>query len=215
MSADIVNVLIVDYGLGNLWSVKNAFEYVGANVTISDDPHAIASSESLVLPGVGSFGAGMHNLRSRGLADALSENVIGKGTPILGICLGMQLLADASEEAPGVSGLGWIPGQVRRFQERNLRLPHMGFNAVSLVQDGGGAFDQRAAADFYFVHSYCFVPDDEANVLFRTTYGTNFVSGVRQDNIIGVQFHPEKSQSSGLRLISDFVKFSAGVAVHG
>lgn len=211
-----MNVLIVDYGLGNLWSVKSAFEYVGANVTISSDPHAIVGSECLVLPGVGSFGTGMHNLRSRGLVEALNEAVIDKGTPMLGICLGMQLLADESEEAPGVEGLGWVPGRVVRFREKNLRLPHMGFNTASLTQDVSPLLQGvNGTADFYFVHSYCFTPNDEAHILLRTTYGVSFASAVRKDNIIGVQFHPEKSQSTGLRLISNFLKFSAGVQGHG
>lgn len=212
-----MNVVIVDYGLGNLWSVRNAFEFVGASVTVSSDPHVLLHSECLVLPGVGSFGSGMQNLHARGLVEALNQAVLGKRTPLLGICLGMQLLADESEEAPGVRGLGWIPGQVRKFREKSLRLPHMGFNAAVTIAGAGEPFFHcvdEAAPDFYFVHSYCFVPDDASHILARTDYGGEFVSAVRNDRIIGVQFHPEKSQSSGLRLISEFVKFSAGGA-HG
>lgn len=210
-----MDVLIVDYGLGNLWSVKSAFEYVGVDVTISSDPIAILQSRCLVLPGVGSFGVGMKNLHSRGLVNALNVAVRDKGTPILGICLGMQLLADASEEAPGVTGLGWIPGRVLRFQGNNLRLPHMGFNAAIPVRSADSFRIAESGADFYFVHSYCFAPEDEADVLYRTTYGNSFVSGIRKNNIVGVQFHPEKSQHNGLRLICDFVKFSAGPGTHG
>lgn len=211
-----MNVLIVNYGLGNLWSVKSAFEYFGVNVTISGDPQAIAAAERLVLPGVGTFGAGMSNLRARGLEEALNDAVLAKGTPILGICLGMQLLADASEEAPGVKGLGWIPGKVQKFREKNLRLPHMGFNTALSAQDDDAFFHITGeGSDFYFVHSYCFTPDNDSHTLSRTEYGTSFTSAVRKDNIVGVQFHPEKSQSSGLRLISDFLKFSSDEHVHG
>lgn len=208
-----MNVVIVDYGLGNLWSVRNAFEFVGAKVSVTSDPATVASAESLVLPGVGSFGSGMQNLHARRLVDALNEAVLQKGRPILGICLGMQLLADGSEEAPGVRGLGWIPGQVRKFRGTSLRLPHMGFNAAVPTQVNNPFFQSANgdAPDFYFVHSYCFVPDDEGYVLARTRYGGEFVSAVRKDGIIGVQFHPEKSQSSGLRLISHFVKFSSSM----
>lgn len=207
----IINVVIVDYGLGNLWSVKNAFEFMGARVTLSSDPSIVASGDKLVLPGVGSFGAGMSNLHARGLVDALNEAVLSKGTPILGICLGMQLLGDASEEAPGTRGLGWIPGQVRKFTNKSLRLPHMGFNTAS-VTTANPLFETNAPlpTDFYFVHSYCFIPDDPAHVLAQTRYGEEFASAVRKDAIFGLQFHPEKSQSAGLKLISNFLKFTAG-----
>ena len=119
-----MKVLIVDYGLGNMWSVKNAFEFVGAEVRVSANPAEVAAANCLVLPGVGSFGAGMHNLHTRGLVSALNEAVLEKGAHIMGICLGMQLLADGSEEAPGVRGLGMISGQVMKFRENSLRLPH-------------------------------------------------------------------------------------------
>jgi glutamine amidotransferase len=210
-----MDVVIVDYGLGNLWSVKNAFEFMGARVTLSSDPAIVAAGKKLVLPGVGSFGAGMSNLHARGLVDALNEAVLNNGAPILGICLGMQLLADASEEAPGVRGLGWIPGQVRRFPDKFLRLPHMGFNGASPTT-ANPLFETGAPlpTDFYFVHSYCFVPDDPAHVLARTHYGDEFTSAVRKDAIFGVQFHAEKSQSGGLKLISSFLKFTVGGA-HG
>lgn len=206
-----MDVVIVDYGLGNLWSVKNAFEFMGANVTLSGAPEVVAASKKLVLPGVGSFGTGMNNLHERGLIDALNEAVLNKGTPILGICLGMQLLADASEEAPNARGLGWIPGQVRKFTDKTLRLPHMGFNGAS-ADAVNPLFETGIAPpdDFYFVHSYCFVPDDSGHVLARTRYGDEFTSAVRKDSIFGVQFHPEKSQSSGLKLISRFIRFGAG-----
>jgi len=207
-----MDVVIVDYGLGNLWSVKNAFEFMGAEVTVSSDPAVVSKSPCLILPGVGNFGSGMQNLHARGLVDALNEAVLDKGVPLLGICLGMQLLADESEEAPGIKGLGWIPGKVLRFRDKTVRLPHMGFNAAAASGGRKDFFPQvdGDAPDFYFVHSYSFHPDDERHVLARTTYGSEFVSAVAKDRIVGVQFHPEKSQSRGLRLIADFLKFSAG-----
>jgi glutamine amidotransferase len=204
-----MKVTIVNYGLGNLWSVKNAFEFMGAEVIISADPAVVLDSEALVLPGVGNFGRGMQNLHERGLVDALNNAVNGNGAPILGICLGMHLLAEQSEEAPGVSGLSWIPGQVRKFADKTLRLPHMGFNAVSASSSttdiSSPLFEEDS--DFYFVHSYCFEPKNINHVLALTTYGAEFVSAVRKGNIFGVQFHPEKSQSSGLQLIGNFLRF--------
>jgi glutamine amidotransferase len=208
-----MDIVIVDYGLGNLWSVKNAFEFMGANIELSSDPAVVAAARKLVLPGVGSFGTGMSNLHERGLVDALNEAVLNKAAPILGICLGMQLFADASEEAPGVLGLGWIPGQVNKLTNKALRLPHMGFNGADadfanpLLET-----DSTSGEDFYFVHSYCFVPNDAAHILARTHYGYHFTSAVHKDNIFGVQFHPEKSQSSGLKLISRFIKLDGGFA---
>jgi glutamine amidotransferase len=205
-----IDIVIVDYGLGNLWSVKNAFEFMGANVKLTSDPEFVAASSKLVLPGVGSFGTGMKNLSERGLVDALNEAVLKRGAPILGICLGMQLLADSSEEAPGVKGLGWIPGQVRKFTDKTLRLPHIGFNGASAdIPNPLFQTDAAVPEDFYFVHSYCFVPDDSAHVLTHTHYRAAFASSVHKDNVFGVQFHPEKSQSSGLKLISRFIKLDA------
>lgn len=205
-----MQVVIVDYGLGNLWSVRNAFEFMGVEAIVSAEPAVISRSSCVILPGVGSFGSGMENLRKRGLVEALSDVVLNKGIPMLGICLGMQLLADESEEAPGVKGLGWIPGKIKRFRHKALRLPHMGFNEVVPCRDRKDFFrdDNGKVSDFYFVHSYCFHPEDERHVLAVTNYGSKFVSAVAKNGIVGVQFHPEKSQSSGLNFIADFMKFS-------
>jgi glutamine amidotransferase len=207
-----MRVLIVDYGLGNLWSVKNAFEFFGAKVTVSASPSEVAAANCLVLPGVGSFGAGMQNLHARGLVASLNEAVLEHGAHIMGICLGMQLLGDSSEEAPGVRGLGWISGQVRKFRDNSLRLPHMGFNAVVPVGVDSNFFQcaDGGTLDFYFVHSYYFVPNNESHVLAHTDYNGDFVSAVQKGNIIGVQFHPEKSQSNGLLLIRRFINSSSG-----
>lgn len=205
-----MKVTIVDYGLGNLWSVRNAFEFMKVEVVLSSDPVCISESEALVLPGVGSFGSGMQNLHERGLVAALNKAVIGRNVPILGICLGMQLFANESEEAPGVRGLGWIPGTVQKFTHEGLRLPHMGFNAVDSSNKLEDFFNpiEGKAPEFYFVHSYYFNPCESDHILARTTYGKKFISAVRNENIIGVQFHPEKSQSSGLQLIKKFLQFA-------
>jgi len=202
-----MDVVVVDYGLGNLWSVKNAFEFMGANVRLTSDPEVVARSTKLVLPGVGSFGAGMQRLGERGLINALDEAVLKRGVPILGICLGMQLLADTSDEAPGVRGLGWIPGRVCRFPDTNLRLPHMGFNSVR-IRATNPLFENTNSSeiDFYFVHSYHYVPESEVHISASTNHGVTFVSAICKDRIFGVQFHPEKSQSNGLSLISRFIK---------
>jgi glutamine amidotransferase len=205
-----MKITIVDYGLGNLWSVRNAFEFMGIDITVSSDPSVVAQSQILVLPGVGNFGTGMKNLHSLGLVDALNEAVIQQGVPILGICLGMQLFADESEEAPGIKGLGWISGKVSRFKKQDIRLPHMGFNTASFTLEKKHKFIgmHGEALDFYFVHSYYFIPQNKESILAHTTYGVEFVSAVTNNTIIGVQFHPEKSQSNGLRLIANFLKFS-------
>lgn len=212
-----MKILIVDYGLGNLWSVRNAFDALGADVVTSSDPRELRSADGLILPGVGSFGQGMRNIRERGLEDSLIEAVLSKRVPVLGICLGMQLLADESEETPGVRGLGLIPGAVERIRGKQLRLPHMGFNSVVPLGDGFPLFEAGPSGigDFYFVHSYCFVPRDEAHELARTHYGETFASAVRKGTILGVQFHPEKSQSNGLRLIRRYIEFCARAFEHG
>jgi len=204
-----MKVTIIDYGMGNIWSVKNSFEFVGATVTISSCPELIESADCLVLPGVGSFGAAMNNIQSRNLAEAMEYAVCKKGIPLLGICLGMQLLADGSEESLGVEGLGWVSGEVLKFKEKDLRMPHMGFNGVAQNLQSTLAFKNiENGADFYFVHSYHFCPSSGQDILSTTEYGIVFVSAVMKDNIIGVQFHPEKSQSHGLQFLSNFIKFS-------
>lgn len=202
-------VTIIDYGLGNLWSVKNAFEYIGAQVQRSSKPDVIKEAECLVLPGVGSFATGMKNLTTSGLDVAIKSAVNEKKASILGICLGMQLLANSSEEGPGVNGLGLIEGEVVKLKGVKIRLPHMGFNTAFSAIENEGVFPVLTkSSDFYFVHSYCFSPKDPAHILTYTEYGEKFVSGVKKDNILGVQFHPEKSQSKGLEFLRSFLDFS-------
>ncbi len=202
-----MNVVIVDYGLGNLWSVKNAIQYIGHNVSISSKTDQILKADFLVLPGVGSFGAGMKNLHSCNLIEVLHLAVEERQIPILGICLGMQLLADKSEESPGIQGLGLIPGEILKFVKKSLRLPHMGFNNVEAKDYNNKIFKNiRKASDFYFVHSYYFSPENHNNTIAKTKYGIDFASIVKKNNITGVQFHPEKSQSNGIILLSNILK---------
>jgi imidazole glycerol-phosphate synthase subunit HisH len=204
-----MNVVIIDYGLGNLWSVKSALKYIGNKVLISADPDHISKADFLILPGVGSFGAGMKNLKSRGLIEVLHHAVAIKNIPILGICLGMQLLANMSEESPGVKGLGLVPGKILKFIKGSHRLPHMGFNSVEQVNDNNELFKNiRKVSDFYFVHSYYFSPINHEYVIARTTYDIDFASVVKKNNIVGVQFHPEKSQGNGIKLLSNILEYS-------
>lgn len=204
-----MKITIVDYGMGNLWSVKNSLEFIGATAIISSDPEQVSQADCLILPGVGAFGPAMQNIHSRGLAKAMEYAVLQRGVPFLGICLGMQLLADEGEESGKVSGLGWIPGSVIKLKGEGVRLPHMGFNAVYPSRQHAPLFRNiKAGADFYFVHAYHFHPNDEKDVLSTTEYGTKFISAVQKDNIVGVQFHPEKSQSNGLQFLSNFLNIS-------
>ncbi len=201
-----MKTIIVDYGLGNLWSVQNALQFIGVDAVFSAEPSDVLTADYLILPGVGSFGAGMHNLRTLGLVEPIRTASLERRIPILGICLGMQLFADSSQEAPGVEGLGLISGKVTKFNSDSLRLPHMGFNtAISVMEnDPYLTLASANAEDFYFVHSYHFVPDDEIHIAAKTIYGCEFVSIILKENIMGVQFHPEKSQGNGLRLIKKF-----------
>ena len=201
-----INVTIIDYGLGNLWSVKNAFEFLGADVQISSKPADIHNSDCLILPGVGSFDAGMKNLNERKLIKPINTSVIDKKKPILGICLGMQLLSDGSEEGNKINGLGYIPGNVVKLNKDKLRLPHIGFNKADSYSDN--FFTSALNTDFYFVHSYHYVPKDKKHIISTTNYGNKFISGIQKENIFGTQFHPEKSQSNGLVLLKRFLDFT-------
>jgi imidazole glycerol-phosphate synthase subunit HisH len=202
-------VTVVNYGMGNIWSVRNALSFVGANVVLSADPDEIARAECLILPGVGVFGTAMRRLESLGIRAAMDEAVLRRGIPFLGICIGMQLLASGSEESENVPGLGWIPGRVLRVRGEQLRVPHMGFSAAHLVGPSSELFENIGGeSDFYFVHSYHFEPTDPAHVVATTDYGRPFVSVVRKDNILGAQFHPEKSQSNGMQFLANFIGWS-------
>lgn len=196
-------IVVVDYGMGNLKSILNAFAKLGAGVTVSGDPGIVRGASSIVLPGVGAFGRCMENLETKGLADAIKEH-IRKNKRYLGICLGMQILLESSEEAPGVKGLGVIPGKVPRFTGP-VKVPHMGWNSIDILKESRTLKDVRPGDFFYFVHSYYCAPEDESFIATTTEYGTKFASSVEKGNLFACQFHPEKSQGVGLQLLKNFL----------
>jgi glutamine amidotransferase len=204
-SADRIPVLIVDYGMGNLRSVEKAIESVGGNPEISDDPERVLKAPRLILPGVGAFGDAMTNLRQKGLGVAIVQ-AAGAGTPLLGLCLGLQLLFSESQEFGRHPGLNLIPGKVRKFDQSGLRVPHVGWNQVEAMRDDPVFAGIAEGSFFYFVHSYFVEPEDESDVLCRTSYGHDFCSVARRSNVFGVQFHPEKSQDAGRRLLGNFLE---------
>jgi imidazole glycerol phosphate synthase glutamine amidotransferase subunit len=197
-------VTVVDYGMGNLRSVSKALESVGANARLTKDPAAVKAAERVVLPGVGAFGKAVSNLEEAGLRDALFD-FLARERPFLGICLGLQLLFESSEEDVGAEGLGFFKGTCKRFDE-GLRIPHMGWNTLQWLRDGALRQGLPDEPYVYFVHSYYVVPADEGFVATETTYGVRFASAVRKGPVLGVQFHPEKSQDVGLTLLSNVLK---------
>jgi len=202
-------VTIIDYGIGNLRSLEKAFQTVGADAIRSDDPVRIAEAERLVLPGVGAFGACIREIRSRNLESPI-VSAIDDGTPVLGVCVGMQLLFETGHEKGVHEGFGVLPGSVRHFHDAptnattDLVVPHMGWNALDLRREHALLDGLGDDPYVYFVHSYHAVPDDEEDVLASTTYGHAFPSVVQRGHIAGVQFHPEKSQAVGLHLLKNF-----------
>lgn len=201
---------LIDYGAGNLHSVANALKAAGAeNVTITADPSVVRAADRIVLPGVGSFRACAEGLRAiPGLVEAMSERVLVGGAPFLGICVGMQLLASRGVEHGITPGLNWIPGEVHAIAvtDPRIKIPHMGWNDVALPVYSA-ADDVIAAGEAYFLHSYHFVPDDGHAVAAMTDHGGGLVAAVARDNLIGVQFHPEKSQAYGLALLGRFLEW--------
>lgn len=202
-------ITIVDYGMGNLGSIRNTFHRLNIEATITSNPDDILKAEKLILPGVGAFDRGMHNLNEHGLLPALRTSVLTNHVPILGICLGMQLLSNRSEEGQA-DGLGWIDAETRRFvfngTENHRKIPHMGWNSVNPVRDdpitSGVTPDDR----FYFVHSFHIATNDESLVIGTTEYGYPFPSLIRQDNIFGIQCHPERSHHSGFKILQNFMR---------
>jgi glutamine amidotransferase len=198
-------LVIVDYKMGNLGSVQNMLKKIGVASTISSDPSVIMEAHKLILPGVGNFERAMDNLNTFGLIDVLNKKVLVEKTPILGICLGMQLMTSFSEEGD-VAGLGFIEANTVKFndfQDTGLKVPHMGWNTTLFNNNhpiGEGLFDSR----FYFVHSYKVICKHIENVMVTTNYGGDFHSGIMSDHIMGVQFHPEKSHKFGMRLLQNF-----------
>jgi imidazole glycerol-phosphate synthase subunit HisH len=203
-----VNVALIDYGAGNLRSVANALRAIGVEPRIAASPEEVENATHLVLPGVGSFGDCMEQLENRGLLEPLRDWVAA-GRPYLGICLGYQILFDSSEETPGVRGLGIVPGVVRRFRQTpGLKIPHMGWNSVVPGDNASSNWTGLGAEPyFYYVHSYFPVPDDAGVIAARTAYGEDdFAAAIELPNLLACQFHPEKSQEAGLRLIRNFLQ---------
>ncbi len=196
---------IVDYGMGNLRSVQKAFERLGQAADVTRDPERIAAAPGVVLPGVGAFGACMQNLTAFGLIEPV-RHVLAAGTPFLGICLGMQLLFEESEEFGPIAGLGVLPGRIVRFAPDPVRkVPHMGWNTLRIVRRVPQLAGIPDGAYTYFVHSYYAVPTEAAVIATTTPYGTEFASSVVRDHIFACQFHPEKSQQVGLGLLQNFI----------
>lgn len=204
------NVVIVDYQMGNLRSVQKAFEVNRCNAVISNDHNVIKQADKIVLPGVGSFRDGMKNLSNLGLVDILSQEVVQNKKPFLGICLGMHLIANTGYENGQTSGLSWIDAEVIRLDptSENLNIPHVGWNSVSYKNQSSLYDGIEDNHDFYFVHSYHFKTTEDV-ISGTTNYGIDFASSVKKNNINAFQFHPEKSQTAGLRIIENFINVEA------
>jgi glutamine amidotransferase len=196
--------IIIDYGMGNLRSVDKAVSAVGGHPRITGDPEAVRKAERLVLPGVGAFGDAMRNLRKNGMDGAIRD-AAAAGVPLLGLCLGLQLLFTHSEEFGSHEGLNLIPGKVLRFSEPGLRVPHIGWNQIEGIRPNPLLEGISEGSYFYFVHSYYVDPDREENILSWTDYGHRFCSIACRDKVWGAQFHPEKSQDIGKKLLRNFL----------
>lgn len=200
-------ITIIDYNAGNIGSIRNMIRKIGGEFVVSSDPEVITSAEKLILPGVGHYDYGMKNLNEKGLVGILNQRVLENKVPILGICLGVQLFTQKSEE--GVSeGLGWFDAETVRFKfdNNNTKIPHMGWSDAELKKKESRLFkDMHDEARFYFVHSYHLKAHDSNEVLANSVYGYPFVSAMERDNIVGVQFHPEKSHKFGMKILENFI----------
>jgi glutamine amidotransferase len=198
-------IAIVDYGAGNLRSVRNALAYLGAEVVTAATPNQLAGAEKIVLPGVGAFGAGMNALRTAGFEEPLKA-AVAEGVPLIGICLGMQYLFESSDEMGLHRGLGLLPGRVTRFPTNGLKVPHMGWNQLHIRRENPLLAGMESGSYAYFVHSYYVEADNPSDVLATTDYGIEYASVVAHGNIFGIQPHPEKSQSVGLQILRNFLE---------
>jgi imidazole glycerol-phosphate synthase subunit HisH len=204
--ADSLSVAVVDYDAGNTLSVTRALEKVGARVELTPDPERVLAADAVVLPGVGAFGDCMRKLRERGMDEACGD-AVRAGKPFLGVCIALQVVFEGSEESPGVEGLGLMPGRVVRFGGNGLKVPHIGWNELSVVQSHP-VLDGLDGEAFYFVHSYYPEPEDVGNLIGETEYGVRFCSAAGRENLVAVQFHPEKSSISGLGLYENFLSWA-------
>ena len=197
-------IAIVDYGAGNLQSVKKALDFIGTENIITNDPQVILSADKILLPGVGSFGDAMDSMHKSGLVETVKECALS-GKPFLGICLGLQLLFEESEESPGVKGLGIFKGKIRKFpSDMGLKIPHIGWNSLSIKQNDTLFKGIPENSYVYFVHSYYLEAEDLEDVATVTNYGIDFHSAVGKNNVFATQFHPEKSGDVGLQILKNF-----------
>ena len=202
-----MKVAIINYGMGNIASVEKAIKFLGYEPIVTNDPIEINSASYIILPGVGAFNQGIENLNKLGLVDLLNKQVIINKKPFLGICLGMQLIATTGYEPHVTKGLGWIEGDVIKINEPEKAIPHLGWNEITTSQNT--FIDEFNKKDFYFIHSYHFKATNSEKILATVNYGKNYVAVIQKDNIFATQFHPEKSQTSGLELMKSFFNYYA------
>lgn len=204
-------IAIIDYGAGNLHSVKNALDFIGASSIITDDIKVIKAADGIILPGVGSFGDAIDSMQKNGLTDTVKSQAAG-GKPFLGICLGLQLLFESSDESPGVEGLGILKGTINKIPKNSgLKVPHMGWNSIDIKQPNGIFENIEQDAYVYFVHSYYLKVANIGDVAATTNYGVEIDAAVQVDKLIATQFHPEKSGETGLKILRNFCKMSGEV----
>jgi glutamine amidotransferase len=201
-----LNVAVVDYDAGNTLSVTRALEKVSARVDLTPDPERAARADAVVLPGVGAFGDCVRKLEERGMDGACREAIEG-GKPFLGVCVGLQVLFEGSEESPGIEGLGVLPGEVVRFEVGDLKVPHMGWNQLDVAR-AHPVLEELDGEAFYFVHSYYPDPAVRSDVLGTAEYGARFCAAAGRENLVAVQFHPEKSSRAGLKLYENFLRWA-------
>jgi imidazole glycerol-phosphate synthase subunit HisH len=203
---EALSVAVIDYDAGNTLSVTRALEKVGARVDLTPDPERAARADAVVLPGVGAFGDCVRKLEERGMDRACREAIEG-GKPFLGVCVGLQVLFEGSEESPGVEGLGVLPGEVVRFEVGDLKVPHMGWNQLDVAR-AHPVLEELDGEAFYFVHSYYPDPEVRSDVWGTAEYGTRFCAAAGRENLVAVQFHPEKSSRAGLKLYENFLRWA-------
>ena len=206
---ETLDVAVIDYDAGNTLSVTRALEKVGARVDLTPDPERVAAADAVVLPGVGAFGDCVEKLRERGMDEACRDAFLS-GKPFLGVCVALQVIFESSEESPGARGLGLLPGGVVRFRDERLKVPHIGWNELSLARPHP-VLEGLGGESFYFVHSYYPEPAEPRDLVGETEYGTRFCSAAGRENLVAVQFHPEKSSRAGLRLYANFLSWAGGI----
>jgi glutamine amidotransferase len=201
-------IAIIDYKMGNVKSMMNAIGFLGCKPCLTNNAEEILDAEKIILPGVGAFDMAMHNLKNIGLIDILNQAVFEKQIPILGVCLGMHIFASRGEENEPAEGLGWISGEVKRFSFNtgSLRIPHIGFNSIHSIKRRPNLFEGLRYHDFYFVHGYHLICEDQTDVSSWCHYGYDFAASIQKGNIFGAQFHPEKSQSNGIIFLKNFLQ---------